>query len=95
LLPVHRFPDLQHQSLQDRSLYQLLRTHYGVVPVEAVETFTVGGISPRDARLLEVPAQTCAFFVERVTLDARGPFEWVTSIMRGDRYRIRLALRNP
>lgn len=95
LLPVQRFPNLEHQSLQDRSLYQLLRTHYGVVPVEAVETFTVGGISPRDARLLEVPPRTCAFFVERVTLDARGPFERVTSVMRGDRYRIRLALRNP
>ncbi len=95
LLPVQRFPNLEHQNLRDRSLYQLLRTHYGVVPVEAVETFTVGGIDTREARLLEVPPQTCAFFVERVTLDARGPFERVTSVMRGDRYRIRLALRNP
>jgi GntR family transcriptional regulator len=35
-----------------------------------------------------------AFNVERVTFDARAPFERTTSVMRGDQYRIRLVLRD-
>ena len=94
-LSAARFPGLEHADIADRSLYQVLREEFGVAPTEAVETFTVGGVKGRDATLLEVPPRTCCFFVERVTYDQLGAFEWVTSVMRGDRYRIRFALRNP
>lgn len=94
LLPAKRFPGLEEIDLTDRSLYATLRSRYGAVPREAVETFTVGRMAAADARLLDVPAHTCAFLVERVTFDHRGAFERVHSVLRGDRYRIRLRLRN-
>jgi GntR family transcriptional regulator len=94
-LPARRFPGLERLEIGDRSLYGLLRAEYGVTPTEAVETFTVGTIKGRDAALLEVTPRACGFFVERVTYYQHGPFERVISVMRGDRYRIRLVLRNP
>lgn len=94
-LPSARFPGLERADIGDRSLYGLLRAEYGVVPAEAVETFTVGVVRGRDATLLEVPPRVCGFFVERVTYDHLGAFERVASVMRGDRYRIRFALRSP
>jgi GntR family transcriptional regulator len=89
-----RVPGLSKDDLEAGSLYETLRTRFGIRPSEAIETFTVGGISEKDAKLLKVASSTPAFFVERVTSDNRGPFEHVSSVMRGDRYRIRLAIRN-
>jgi len=94
-LPGARFPGLHTVDLGDRSMYELLRSQYGVTPTEAVETFTVGGIKGRDARLLDVPPRSCGFYAERIAYDKVGPFERTVSVMRGDRYRIRFALRNP
>jgi GntR family transcriptional regulator, N-acetylglucosamine utilization regulator len=94
-LPETRFPGLHTVDLGDQSLYELLRSGYGVTPTEAVETFTVGGIKGRGAQLLDVPPRSCGFYVERIAYDKTGPFERAVSVMRGDRYRIRFALRNP
>ena len=95
LLPLDRFPGLELTDLDDRSLYATLRDRYGLVPVEAVETFTVSGVPEAVATILDVPAGAPAFHVERLTLDVHGPFEHVRSLMRGDRYRVRLVLRDP
>ncbi|WP_166350466.1 GntR family transcriptional regulator [Phytoactinopolyspora limicola] len=95
VLPLGRFPGLDAIDLGSGSLYGLLRSRYGVTPLEAVETFTVGGVLAEDAELLQVKVGTHAFYVERITSDTRGPFEFCHSVMRGDRYRLRLGLRNP
>ncbi|MDF5756233.1 GntR family transcriptional regulator [Spongiactinospora sp. TRM90649] len=94
-LLVERFPGVADLDFSDRSLYQALREVYGLVPREAIETFTVGGVLNEDAPTLGVAPGAHAFYVERLTYDAHGPFEYVRSVMRGDRYRVRLALRNP
>ncbi|WP_220183179.1 GntR family transcriptional regulator [Sphaerisporangium album] len=94
LLPITRFPGLADLDFADRSLYETLRSVFGVVPREAVETFTVGGVLDEDAPTLGVAPGAHAFYVERLTFDAAGPFEYVRSVMRGDRYRVRLALRD-
>ncbi|MER7504130.1 GntR family transcriptional regulator [Nonomuraea pusilla] len=95
LLPLDRFPGLDGLDFGDRSLYTTLRERYGLVPREAIETFTVGGVLDEDASTLGVAPGAHAFYVERLTFDAHGPFEYVRSVMRGDRYQVRLALRNP
>ncbi len=88
-----RFPGLEQVDLADSSLYAYLEEHYGVVPTEAEETFDVVAIDAKDARVLKVKPGACGFRVQRLTLDPGGPFEFVTSIMRGDRYQVRLGLR--
>lgn len=94
-LPLERFPDLTEADLADHSLYDLLRRRYGVVAHEARETFWVAKVPRAEARLLQVETGAPAFRVERVACDAEGPFEFTTSLMRGDRYRIQWVLKTP
>lgn len=94
VLVSSRVPGLSGDDVEAGSLYETLRTKFGITPMEAIETFTVAGISAKDAKLLKVAPLSPAFFVERVTSDAKGPFEHVSSVMRGDRYRIRLVIQN-
>lgn len=93
-LVADRFPGLADLDLHGKSLYSVLEVNYGVTPFEARETFTVGLVSADEATLLDVPAGSAAFYVERITYDSRMPFEYVTSVMRGDRYRVTVAIRN-
>jgi GntR family transcriptional regulator len=92
-LPADRFPGLDKIDLGSGSLYATLADRYGVVPAEAEETFEVAPIRAADARLLQAATGSCGFRVERLTFDQSGAFEFVTSIMRGDRYRVRIGLR--
>lgn len=90
-LPAQRFPGLERADLGDYSLYAYLEQHYGFRPGAAEETFDVKAIRRHEAELLEVRPGTCGFFVQRLTRDADGrPAEYVTAVMRGDRYRIRM-----
>jgi GntR family transcriptional regulator len=95
-LAARRFPGLERAELGDGSLYGHLSRAYGFVPAEAEEIFEVGPIRRRDADLLEVRPGTCGFLVQRLTYDIDGrPAEYVTAVMRGDRYRIHIGLRSP
>ena len=89
-LVAARFPGLDETKLEGVSLYQYLRDSYWLQPKEAEETFEVGPASKEVARLLDCRTGFCCFLVERITYDEDGPFEYVTSVMRGDRYRIQL-----
>ncbi|MFB9835752.1 GntR family transcriptional regulator [Actinoallomurus acaciae] len=93
-LVAERFPELTGIALDGESLYSVLQTNYGVIPEEAQETFTAGLVSQEEARLLKVPVGAPAFYVERVTYDGRLPFEYVASVMRGDRYQVTVTIRN-
>ena len=94
-LPLGRFPGLDLIDFTDRSLYGVLRESYGSVPIEAIETMSVIDLPRADAETLGARRGAAAFQIERITLDARGRFEHVHSIMRGDRYQIRVVLREP
>ena len=88
-----RVPGFLDSGLFQGSLYEALEHLYGIVPVEAQESYRVGTVPEEDAELLDLAAGTPAFIVERITTDQRGPFEYTVSIMRGDRYEIRSTLR--
>ncbi len=95
LLVAELFPGLDERVGDNSSLYELLSSVYGVAPVEAMEVFRVAGV-PRDlAPLLQVARGSHAFHVVRVSFAGPAAFEHTTSIIRGDRYEIRLPLRNP
>jgi GntR family transcriptional regulator len=92
-LPAELVPGMERAELGDRSLYTFLAEAYGVHPAEAEEVFEVGPIRGPDAELLDVRVGTCGFHVKRLTVDANGhPIEYVRSVIRGDRYRIRMGL---
>ena len=93
-LRLDRVPGLLDGQPIVGSLYAHLRQHYGIAPLEATEVYRVASVAPDEAALLDVPAGSPAFVVERTTVDARGPFEFTVSTMRGDRYEIRSTLRS-
>jgi GntR family transcriptional regulator len=75
------------------SLYEILQTRYDVYPARARETYTAAAADQAAAELLEIPTGSPVFAVERITmLFNERPFEFVQSIVRGDRYSIVLEL---
>lgn len=91
-LPAALVPGLEADAMQVQSLYDTLRARYRIVPVKANEVYRVGTVLEEDADLIQLPAGTPAFIVERITYSSRGPFEFTTSTMRADRYEIRSTL---
>lgn len=92
-LPAKRVPGLAGMSERLISLYATLRDRFGLVPQSALEVYRVGAVPVEDAELLEIASGSPAFIVQRTTSDARGPYEFTVSTMRGDRFEIRSKLR--
>jgi len=91
-LTAARVPGLYEVADSIGSLYTALLERYGIAPVEAREVYRVGLVAEEDAELIQQPAGTPAFVVERIAFDERGPFEFTVSTMRADRYEIRSTL---
>lgn len=92
-LCAERVPSFLDSGLLQGSLYEALDRRYGIVPVEARESYRVAAVGAADAAMLDLAPGAPAFVVERITTDERGPFEFTISVMRGDRYEIRSTLR--
>jgi len=77
-----------------RSLYETLRSAYGIQLAEAEETIETVLADPHDARLLEVDAGLPLLLLSRHAYDVTGqPVEWAQSWYRGDRYKFVTRLR--
>lgn len=86
-LPIGLFPGIFEANLEDRSLYELLRQRYGVVPTRANQQWQAVGCSAADARLLRVRKASPVLSIVRTTFDQNGrPFEHVECFFRGDKY---------
>jgi GntR family transcriptional regulator len=87
-LPARRFPGLRRQLERHASLYETLRTGYGIQLAEAEETIETVLADPHDARLLGVDAGIPLLLLSRHAIDTTGePVEWAQSWYRGDRYK--------
>jgi GntR family transcriptional regulator len=91
-LPEARVPGLYNEAERVQSLYAWLKERCDISPVKAKEVYRVGMVDEADAELIQLPAGTPAFEVERIAFDSRGPFEYALSTMRADRYEIRSTL---
>jgi GntR family transcriptional regulator len=85
-LSAERFPNLIRNIRRHQSLYELLQSVYGVVPVRAEELIATAPASPREASLLGTETGAPMLVLGRHSRDGDGdPVEWVTSWYRGDR----------
>lgn len=92
-IPLALAPGVNEEDFDSASLYEVLETKYGLVPSRAEETHTAVLLERREARLLKAELGGPALAAERVTYLGDGrPFEFVHSVMRGDRYKIILDL---
>jgi len=93
-LPARRFPGLRRQLERHASLYETLRTGYGIQLAEAEETIETVLADPHDARLLGVDPGIPLLLLSRHAIDSTGqPVEWAQSWYRGDRYKFITRLR--
>jgi len=75
------------------SLYEVLQSQYHLYAARARETYSASAAAAPVAALLGISAGSPVFAVERVTLlPNENPFEFVQSIIRGDKYSIVLDL---
>lgn len=78
---------------EHESLYEVLQNRYHLYPARARETYLAAAADRTAAELLGIPLGAPVFAVERVThLPNERPFEFVQSVVRGDRYSIVLDL---
>ena len=91
-----RFPDIGDRLTTDVSLYALLETGYGVIPVGADETIETVLAPPAASRLLGTDATTPMLLLTRSSRDESGrPVEYVRSLYRGDRFRFIARITRP
>jgi GntR family transcriptional regulator len=94
-LPGRLFPGILQESFRDRSLYELLRQKYGIVPTRASQHWQAVGCALADARLLGVRKGSPILSIVRTTFDQNDrPFEHVECFFRGDKYIYYAELRN-
>jgi len=87
-------PELSRHELAERSLYDVMRTRYGVDPVTADTSIEPAALDPADARHLSARPGAPAILVIRTTRDGDGrPVEFARDLYRGDRARFELTLR--
>jgi GntR family transcriptional regulator len=92
-VPAALVPGLEKENLENVSLYETLQGRYGLYPARARETYFASLADRQAAELLQIPEGSPVYAAERVTLlPNEKPFEFVRSIMRGDRYSIVLDL---
>jgi GntR family transcriptional regulator len=94
-LPEALFPGIIGESLEDRSLYALLRQKYGIRPGRALQQWQAVACPPADAKLLDLDKGAPVLQINRTTYDQHGrPFEYLESFFRGDKYVYYAELQN-
>ncbi len=75
------------------SLYATLKRRFGILPVEAEQSFEASAASASDAAILQVELGSPVLRMTRLSLAADGrPIEFVQSVYRGDRFTMRVRL---
>lgn len=85
MFPAERFPGLLELPLGG-SVYELLDSHYGTRPKEAIERIEVVAAAADEAKVLDVAAGAPLLSITRTTVDSAGePFEYSLDLFRADR----------
>ena len=82
-------PGLTKDDLENGSFYALLRNRYGIEIVGGQQTIEPTVTNEEESQAMGVPLHSPAFLFERITRSENGEIvEFVSSIYRGDRYRL-------
>ncbi len=76
---------LQREEIAERAIYDLL-DEAGIAVTRATDRIRPIVLNAAQARLLDAPARSPAFLVERTSYVRDAPVELRESVVRGDRY---------
>jgi GntR family transcriptional regulator len=92
-IPASKCPDLIHDDLANRSLYELLEQKYGLVISRGHRTVEAIALDRADAKLLGLRAHSPALLLRSVGLLPDGaPLEYFVAKHRGDRSKFHIDL---
>lgn len=95
-LPVHLVPGLSHDDVDQRSLYELLASQYGITLGSATQTIETTATNEDESEVLRVALRSPAFLFRRTTRTTTDQVvETSRVIQRGDRYTITTSLQIP
>lgn len=95
-IPAALVPGLSAEDLENSSFYELLASRFSISLNHSVQTIEPTLLDADEAKILGIPEQSPALLFERTSRGADGvPFEFVRSVYRGDRYKIRTELTLP
>ena len=87
-LPIYRFPDLEHHDLEQRSVYEIVETEYGVVPHHSEQSLEAVSATDFEAEWLGIETGTPLMLERRLVFDEQNlPLEYGHDLFRGDRFR--------
>lgn len=88
IIPVRRFPGLDHYDLENRSIYEVMETEYGAQITRAQQSFEPVVASAFEAELLNIRAGAALMLEKRISYDQDDrPVEFGKDRYRGDRFR--------
>lgn len=88
IIPAGRYPGLETCDLENRSIYEIMETQYGVRITHARQSFEPVVASPFEAELLRVWVGAPLMLEKRISYDQEGrPVEYGRDRYRGDRFR--------
>jgi GntR family transcriptional regulator len=91
-IPAHLAPELLGMSLVERSLYEVLAAHYGLVLDRGEQVIEAGIADSGDAGLLGLAAGSAVLLLQRHTWAGDVAVEYAVSTYRADRYQLRASL---
>ncbi|WP_152346908.1 GntR family transcriptional regulator [Brevibacterium sp. CFH 10365] len=95
-IPSALVPGLSAGDLENQSFYELLRSRFGIRLNHSVQTIEPTLLDAAEAQHLGVEELSPALLFERISRGADDrPFEFVRSVYRGDRYKVRTELTVP
>lgn len=94
-IPWFIVPDLTKIMLQNESLYKIFKDKAGIQPYEAEESYESVILDKEIACILKCKQNSSGFFLERKARTQTGEiYEFTQSIMRGDRTKFVIKLKN-
>ena len=91
-LPASLFPNLKKEMLEKNSLYDIMRDHYGVIPISADQYFKAVMLSKEECKYFGIVKSTAAMELERLASNEKRIIEYTLCKARGDLFRFHLNL---
>ena len=86
--PVQCFPGLEHQDLNNRSVYEIMKTEYGISMTSAERSLEPVIATKFEAELLGIEEGTPLMLERRIGFDQNANcVEYGKDLYRGDRFR--------
>jgi GntR family transcriptional regulator len=93
-LPVELCEGLTMEKLDNKSLYDILLSEYGLKMDYAHQTIEAVILDEYESEILQVPEKSIALMLSRKTfLEGDRPMELTKAVYRGDKYKFEVVLR--